>query len=60
MVARIGLLAAICRLTRQARKGAAEPSDSGAEVRLVWAATLIEQGQRIADELSGSGPQVAT
>jgi hypothetical protein len=26
----------------------------------VWVTTLIGQGQRIADELSGSGPQVAT
>ncbi len=35
MVARAGLLATICRLPRQARKGAAKPSDSGAEIRLV-------------------------
>lgn len=60
MVACIGLLATICWSTRQARKGAAEPSDSGAEIRLVWVTTLIGQGQRIADELSGSGTQVAT
>lgn len=41
MVACIGLLATICWSTRQARKGAAEPSDSGAEIRLVWVTTLI-------------------
>ncbi len=36
MVIRIGLLATICWLARQARKGAAEPSDSSAEIWLVW------------------------
>ncbi len=35
MVARAGLLATICWLARQARKGAAEPSDSSAEIWLV-------------------------
>ncbi len=41
MVACAGYLATICWSTRQARKGAAEPSDSGAEIWLVRVATLI-------------------
>lgn len=36
MVACTGLLATICWSARQARKGAAEPSDSSAEIWLVW------------------------
>lgn len=58
MVACIGLLATICWLPRQARKGAAEPSDSGAEIRLVRVATLNIKltGCLITDELSGFSP----
>lgn len=41
MVACVGYLATICWSTRQAWKGAAEPSDSGAEIRLARVATLI-------------------
>ena len=41
MVACTGFLATICWSTRQARKGAAEPSDSGAEIWLVRVATLL-------------------
>ena len=41
MVACAGYLATICWSTRQARKGAAEPSDSGAEIWLVRVATLF-------------------
>jgi len=36
MVAHTGLLATICWSARQTRKGAAEPSDSSAEIWLVW------------------------
>ena len=36
MVACTGLLATICWSARQTRKGAAEPSDSSAEIWLVW------------------------
>jgi len=41
MVACTGFLATKCWSTRQARKGAAEPSDSGAEIWLVRVATLL-------------------
>ncbi len=46
MVAYIGPLAAIGCEPRQARKGAAAAADSGAEVWLVWAAS-IEKINRI-------------
>jgi hypothetical protein len=41
MVTCAGYLATKCWSTRQTRKGAAEPSDSGAEIWLVRVATLI-------------------
>jgi hypothetical protein len=40
MVAYIGPLATICCEPRQARKGAAAATDSGAEMWLVWAASI--------------------
>lgn len=44
MVTCTGLLATICWLARQARKGATEPSDSSAEIGLVWVIALIQLG----------------
>lgn len=41
MAARIGLFAAICCEPRQVRKEATVTTDSGAEVRLIRAATLL-------------------
>ena len=61
MVACAGYLATKCWSTRQARKGATEPSDSGAEIWLVRVATLffVGLGNHLFYELFGSRPKMA-
>ena len=60
MVSRIGTLAAINCLTRQAWKGAAEAMDSGAEMLLVRDATFILYlAHTHLNELQGSRAQMA-
>jgi len=63
MVDRTGRLATICWSARQARKGAAEPSDSSAEIWLVRDIAhtpLLIARCHTTHELFGSCPQVAT
>ena len=61
MVACAGYLATKCWSTRQARKGATEPPDSGAEIWLVRVATLFFLGLVITYiyELFGSRSKMA-